>query len=267
LFEIPQGTMRLSSETDRAEQKQSGITLIFFKKDTTSIMRKSGMVIGSFLLIALVFFSGCITQDTVSPVTTMAPTGVNNSLPVTTPASPVGNIHLPFATPAPQVVYVTVTVPATVQATTTVPVPTRTSGKTMCDATALPASGIRMTGNVYGLASAPEAGIDEIRFTVGLDPCSPALDLTKVQIVFSTPGTFAVPLTHGTRTSTGFFTTKTGTARVTSLNPGEQVEIAFFVAPVSPGTRMNIDMKLPGGDTVSILRTTPARISATNLLS
>ena len=49
-----------------------------------------------------------------------------------------------------------------------------------------------MTGDVYGLASDPDAGIDEIRFTIGLDPCSPALDLTKVQIVYSTPGTFPV---------------------------------------------------------------------------
>jgi hypothetical protein len=124
-----------------------------------------------------------------------------------------------------------------------------------------------MTGNIYGLASAPEAGIDEIRFTLGLDSCSAPLDLTKVQIVFSTPGTFAVPLTHGTRTSTGFFTTKTGTARVTSLNPGEQVEITFFVAPVPAGTRMNIEVKLPGGGNVSILKSAPARISTTNLLS
>ena len=44
-----------------------------------------------------------------------------------------------------------------------------------------------MIGNVIGRASDPAAGIDEIRFTLGLDPCSPALDVTKMQIVFSTP--------------------------------------------------------------------------------
>jgi archaellin len=179
----------------------------------------------------------------------------------------VGNIHLPFATQAPQVVCVTVTVPVPVQATGTVPVPTPPSAGTVCTATGHPAADIRLAGNVYGLASAPEAGIDEIRFTIGLDPCSPALDLTKVQIVFSTPGTFPVPLNHGTRTSTGFFTTKTGTARVTSLNHGEQVEITFFVAPLPASTTMNIEVKLFGGANVSILKTTPARISATNILS
>ena len=221
-------------------------------------MRNHGLIFCSVLLMAMVFFPGCITQDTGSPGPSPAPQGMNGT-------SPVGNIHLPFATPTPQVVYVTVTVPVPVQATGTVPVPT--SAGTVCNATVLPAPDLMVTGTVYGLATAPEAGIDEIRFTMGLDSCSPALDLTKVQIVFSTPGTFPVTLSHGTRTSTGFFTTKTGTARVTSLDPGEEVEIAFFVDPVTAGATMNIDVKLPGGATVPIQKTAPARISAANVLT
>lgn len=230
-------------------------------------MRNHGLILCSVLLMVMVFFPGCITQDTGYPITTPAPQGVNGTLPVTTPALPVGNIHLPFAAPTPQVVYVTVTVPVVAQKTGTVQVPTPTSAGTVCNATGLPASGIRMTGNVYGLASAPDAGIDEIRFTIGLDSCSPALDLAKMQIVFSTPGTFPVTLTQGTRTSTGFFTTKTGTARVTSLNPGDQVEIAFFVAPVPANTRMNIEVKPPSGAIMPLIKTAPARISTTNVLS
>jgi archaellin len=216
--------------------------------------------------MAMVFFPGCTTQDTGTPITAPAPQGVNGT-PPTPPASPGGNIHLPFATPTPKVVYVTVTVPVPVQTRDTVQVPTPASAGTVCNATGLPAADIRMTGKVYGLASAPEAGIDEIRFTIGLDSCSPALDLTKVQIVFSTPGTFPVTLTQGTRTSTGFFTTKTGTARVTSLNPDDQVEIAFFVAPVPANTRMTIEIKPPVGNIVPLIKTAPARISATNVLS
>jgi archaellin len=137
----------------------------------------------------------------------------------------------------------------------------------VCKGSEQPAPGILVTGNVYGIASVPESGIDEIRFTLGLDPCSPALDLTKVQIVFSTPGTFPVTLSQGTRTSTGFFTTKVGTARVTSLNPGDRVEITFFVAPVPAGTSMNIEVKPQGGAPLPFTWTTPARISATNVLS
>ncbi len=231
-----------------------------FLNDITSIMRNFGLIFCSVLLMAMVFFPGCITQDTNYPVSSPAPQGMNGT-------SPVGNIHLPFAAPTPQVVYITVTSTVPVQATVTAPVPSPASAGTVCNATVLPAADIRVTGTVYGLATAPEAGIDEIRFTMGLDSCSPALDLTKVQIVFSVPGTFPVTLTHGTRTSTGFFTTKTGTSRVTSLDPGEQVEITFFVAPVTAGATMNIDVKLPGGATVPIQKTAPARISATNVLS
>jgi archaellin len=207
----------------------------------------------------MVFFPGCTTQDTINPDVTPAPQGVNGHPPVTTPAPLFGNIHLPLATPVPtpQVVYVTVTTP----------LPATTSAGTVCTGSEQPAAGIRTTGNVYGLAADPDAGIDEIRFTVGLDPCSPALDLTKMQIVFSTPGTFTVPLMYSTRTSTGFFTAKSGTTRVTFLNPGDQAEITFFVAPVPANTRMNIGLKPSGGATVPIIKTAPAKISAKNVLS
>jgi flagellin FlaB len=47
-------------------------------------------------------------------------------------------------------------------------------------------SRIQMIGNVYGLASNPSAGVDEIRFTVGLAPGAPSLDLSKLKIIFST---------------------------------------------------------------------------------
>ena len=126
-----------------------------------------------------------------------APAMVNTTPPVVTPASWNDTIHLPLAPPTPRVVYVTVTEPVSSQATGTapvpvqtlvsVPVPTPTQGETVCSVNEQTASGVSLTGNVYGLASAPEVGIDEIRFTIGLDPCSPALDLTKVQIVFPHP--------------------------------------------------------------------------------
>jgi hypothetical protein len=240
-------------------------------------MRNYVFILCSVLLIAVAFFPGCTTQDTGQPVTTPAPQAVNNNSPVTTPAPWTADVQLPIAPPTPQVVYVTVTVPVPAQTMgtvpvpaptmATVPVPAPTSGETVCTSSEQTAAGIRIIGNVYGLASDPDAGIDEIRFTLGLDPCSPALDLTTLQIVFSIPGSFPVTLTQGTRTSTGFFTTKTGTTRMTSLNPGDQVEVAFFVSPVSANTRMNIELKPSGGATVPFTTTAPARISATNVLS
>lgn len=225
------------------------------------------MIFCSVLLMAMVFFLGCTTQDTGYPDVTPAPQAVKGNPPVTPPAPPFGNVHLPLATPTPQVVSVTVAVPVPAQTMDTAPVPATTSVGTVCTGSEQPAAGIRMTGSVYGRASDPDAGIDEIRFTLGLDPCSPALDLTQMQIVFSTPGTFPVPLLYSTRTSTGFFTAKTGTTRVTSLNPGDQAEITFYVAPVPANTEMNIVVKPSGGATVPFIKTAPARISATNILS
>ena len=229
-------------------------------------MRSFGIIFSSVLLMAMVFFPGCITQDMGYPRVTPAPQVVNDNLPITTTVPPLVNIHLPIAAPTPRVVYVTVTAPLPAQTMNTTPLPASSSVGTACTGIEQPAAGIRMTGNVYGLASDPDAGIDEIRFTIGLDPCSPAQDLTKMRLVFTTPGTFPVPLMYSTRTSTGFFTAKAGTTRVTSLNPGDQAEITFFVAPVPANTRMNIELKPSGGTTVPIIKTAPARISAKNVL-
>jgi len=222
-------------------------------------MRSCGIIFCSVLLMAMVFLPGCTTQDTGYPGVSTVPQVVNGHPQNTTPAPPFVNVHLPLATPTPQIVYVTVT-------TTPVPVTTMPV-RTVCTGTELPAADIRMTGNVYGLSSDPEAGIDQIRFTIGLDPCSPALDLTKMRIVFTTPSTFPQPLMYNTRISTSFFTAKSGTTRIMSLNPGDQAEITFFVAPVPASTRVTIELKPSGGATVPIIKTAPARISATNILS
>jgi len=228
-------------------------------------MRKYAVILCSVLLVAMVFSPGCITQNTGQPVTPPAPHGVNTP-PVTPSAQQFANVNLPVAAPTPQVVYVTVTVPVTAQTMVTVPVPSPSQGETVCRVSEQPAPAISMIGDAYGLASVPDDGIDEIRFTLGLDSCSPALDLTTMQIVFSAPGDFPVTLTYGTRTSAGFFSTKTGTTRVTSLDPGDQVEFAFFVTPVPASTSMTIEVKLPDGTSVPFTTTTPARISATNTL-
>jgi archaellin len=221
-------------------------------------MRNCGIIFCSVLLVAMVFLPGCTTQDASQPGVTLAPQEVNDHPMVTTTAPPLVNVHLPIAKPTPQVVYVTVTTP--LPATTT-------SVGTVCTGGEQPAADIRITGNIYGLASDPAAGLDKIRFTIGLDPCSPALDLTQMRIVFTTSGTFPQPLMYNTRISTSFFTAKSGTTKITSLKPGDQAEITFFVAPVPANTRMNIELKPSGGATVSIIKTAPARISATNVLS
>jgi archaellin len=129
-----------------------------------------------------------------------------------------------------------------------------------------PVANIQIIGNVYGLASHPSDGIDEITFAIGLASGAPAIDLTKLQIIFSTPNTPPVPLIYATRASTSFFTTKIGTTKVTSLNPDDQVVINFIVDPVSANTKMDIVLIPPVGSKLTFTKTVPAKIAATNLL-
>ena len=67
------------------------------------------------------------------------------------------------------------------------------------------------------------------------------------------------------RTSTNFFTTKIGTTKVTSLNPDDQVKIAFFVTPVSANTRMDIELRPSAGTAFPLSKTAPATIGRTNV--
>ncbi len=125
---------------------------------------------------------------------------------------------------------------------------------------------IQIIGNVYRLASHPSDGIDEISFAIGLAPGAPAIDLTKLQIIFYTPNTPPVPLIYATRASTSFFTTKIGTTKVTSLNPNDQVVINFIVDPVSANTKMDIVLIPPVGSKLTFTKTVPGKIAATNVL-
>jgi len=180
-----------------------------------------------FLLVAVVITAGCVNQNT--------------------------NVVIPTQTTMVPTITVTTTVPSTVTSSVQ-------TQKTE------PVANIRIIGNVYGLASDPSAGIDEITFTIGLASGAPAIDLTKLQIVFSTPNTLPVPLIYATRASTSFFTTKNSTTKVTSLNPGDQVLVTFFVTPVSANTKMDIELKPSVGAKLPFTKTAPAKIAATNVL-
>jgi len=79
---------------------------------------------------------------------------------------------------------------------------------------------------IYGLSSDLSTGIDEIEFSIGLVPGAPAINLEKLDITFSTPGTHPIIITLKTNASTTKFSTKLNAlAPVTYLQPGDQVEI------------------------------------------
>jgi flagellin FlaB len=125
---------------------------------------------------------------------------------------------------------------------------------------------IQMIGNVYGLSTTPSSGIDEIKFSIGLAPGAPSVDLTKMNIVFSTPATTPVPLAQGTTEGTSVFTTKLAGTDVSSMNQNEQVEIAFNVAVVPANTKMTIEMRPSVGASLPFTKTAPATITKTNVL-
>jgi len=124
---------------------------------------------------------------------------------------------------------------------------------------------IQMIGNVYGL-SKDNSTITNITFVIGLAPGAPAMDLTKMKIVFSTPSTTPVILTQSNSSSVSAFTTMIGTNPVTSINSNDQVEIYFGVAGVTANTKMNIELRPSVGAALPFSKTAPATITNTNVL-
>jgi flagellin FlaB len=124
---------------------------------------------------------------------------------------------------------------------------------------------IQMIGNVYGLSS-DGTNITNLTFTIGLAPGAPAIDLTKMKIVFSTPTTAPVILTQGTAASVSNFTTTIGTTGVTSANPNDQVVISFNIAGVPANTKMNIELRPSVGAALPFTKTAPATITNTTVL-
>jgi flagellin FlaB len=129
---------------------------------------------------------------------------------------------------------------------------------------------IQMIGNVYGISSNNTAGINQIKFSVGLAPGSPSVDLTLMKIVFSTPTTTPVILTQNNTanaTATSFFTTKVnGVTAVDAMAAQTQVEICFNVTVVPKNTIMNIEMRPAVGASLPFSKTTPPAVAATNVL-
>jgi flagellin FlaB len=127
---------------------------------------------------------------------------------------------------------------------------------------------LHMVGNIYGLSTDPSVGIDEIKFSIGLAPGAPAINLEKLDIVFSTPNTTPIILTRGTNISTSEFTTKLNAlTQVTTMQKNDQVEINFKVAPIPKDTVLNIEIRPGVGAALPFSKTTPATITTTNVLS
>ena len=213
-------------------------------------MRKIVLTLCFVLLMVIVIFSGCTNTQTIS---VPGPTPTQQTVYVTVLVTPTPT------PPTPEIVYVTVTVPVT---------QTVSVQKTVYKGVEQSMANIQMIGNVYGIAStsSPSAGVDRIKFSISLAPNSPPIDLASTKIVFSTVSTNPKILTWDTRASTDTFTTKLGLKSVTSLNTSDPIQVTFDTAEVPANTKIYIELKPEFGASFSFSKTTPAIISATNVL-
>ena len=133
---------------------------------------------------------------------------------------------------------------------------------------------IQMIGNLYGLSTdyaTPPGSISSVKFSIGLAPGAPAIDLSGMKIVFSTPGSAAGPviLQQGANASATVFTTKiNGVNATNSMSGNQQVEIYFLIpaGTVGPNTKMNIELRPSVGAALPFSKTAPPTIDATNVL-
>ena len=111
--------------------------------------------------------------------------------------------------------------------------------------------------------------LTEVKFSIGLAPGAPTIDLTKLKIVFSTPSTPPVILTLGNTSTQTVFTAKEGGAgsSLNSMAQNQQIEIAFNVTPVPVNTQVNIEIKPGVGAALPFSKTTPSTITTTNVFS
>jgi len=155
------------------------------------------------------------------------------------------------------------TMPATSLPTTTVP------PSPVPSPTAIPVpsgADLQLRSNIYALSSNPQAGIDTVYFTIGLTSQAPAINLTRMEVVVSTPGSAPITLVHGTKDSTSTFSTTSGNNAVTTLDPREEVQITFRVKPITAGSNVQIEVKPPTGAVLPLSGTVPAMLSSVNIL-
>jgi archaeal flagellin FlaB len=130
---------------------------------------------------------------------------------------------------------------------------------------------VQLVGHVYGLASNTSAGIDQVRFTIGLVPGTPSVNLEKMNIMVSTPTfgpkTFAWSNASSSTQDMNFIALKNGVGiSQSAMSSGDQVEVQFNLTPVPRDTRITIEIRPGVGASYPFSKTTPAIITSSNLI-
>lgn len=134
-------------------------------------------------------------------------------------------------------------------------------------------SNLQMIGNVYGTATTPASGINQLQFNLGLAPGAQAIDLTKMIIVVSQPGTATVTeltyTTATTPTSTSFAVLNASESGSTLGTLSGQT-MAIVLVKISPELQknnvINLQLNPPVGASLPISRTAPSTITSSQIL-
>ena len=132
------------------------------------------------------------------------------------------------------------------------------------------ASNIVVKGNVYGTAVTPASGIDTLQFDLGLAAGGLPVDVTKIQMVYSTangaPTTYtyvpqATTLTAGNWKVSGL----SGTMPL--MQEGQYFTVQLMPNPLLQAREVfSLEIKPENGAALGIVRTVPAGIDKTTIL-
>ena len=207
-------------------------------------MRKNVIFLCLALLVTMVILSGCVSPYSLS-------------VPAPTPSTQIEDMTVNVTpSPLPQTVYVSDTVRTN---------PLVSTQETAYNGVEDSDVNIQLPGHVFGIASNHSAGIDEIRFAIGLASGAAPLDLKKIKIVFSTPIISPITLVHSnTASTTTFTTTLVDNTPVSKMDGNRRVFITFKTAPLKVNTKITIVVKPEVGSSLLFSKTTPATISEIN---
>jgi len=132
---------------------------------------------------------------------------------------------------------------------------------------------IQMIGQVYGETTSTDTTITKIKFSIGLAPGAPSIDLRNMNIVFSTPSSTSLtilkhaPGASDSPTTAFFIAQKDGAGdNLNSLSGTDQIQIYFKVSPVGASTVMNFEIRPSVGAALPFSKTAPATITSINVL-
>jgi flagellin FlaB len=134
-------------------------------------------------------------------------------------------------------------------------------------------SNIQVIGNVYGYGSGTTpTQINKVQLNIGLAPGAPALDLTKMIIVVSQPGTATITqLTYtsaASPTTSAYIVTKAGTTTALPTLSGQDQGTVLIQLPavLDKNNKINIELRPSVGAALPFTRSAPATIESSQVL-